>query len=155
MRSRATKLLDEMIANGSPAEFVQQFAFPLPAEIVFRLIGFPPEDDRMISHGASTAKRSRGVTRPTPSRLRLRKACSTTGATAGSSLPLVANSVRTISPQNFSTPGRPIRAPTVTRCHDRHFLQRSRVGGLRHQFCRPRPGDRPDVQHVAVFTATS
>ncbi|MEC6987304.1 MAG: hypothetical protein VXW98_00605, partial [Actinomycetota bacterium] len=29
MRSRATKLLDEMIANGSPAEFVQQFAFPL------------------------------------------------------------------------------------------------------------------------------
>ena len=48
MRSRATKLLDEMIGNGSPAEFVQQFAFPLPAEIVFRLIGFPPEDDRMI-----------------------------------------------------------------------------------------------------------
>ena len=27
MRSRATKLLDEMIGNGSPAEFVQQFAF--------------------------------------------------------------------------------------------------------------------------------
>ena len=48
MRSRATHLLDEMIAHGSPAEFVQSFAFPLPAEIVFRFIGFPPEDDRMI-----------------------------------------------------------------------------------------------------------
>ena len=48
MRSRATTLLDEMIAGGSPTEYVQAFAFPLPAEIVFRFIGFPPEDDRMI-----------------------------------------------------------------------------------------------------------
>jgi len=48
MRSRANDLLGDMIASGSPAEFVQSFAFPLPAEIVFRLIGFPPEDDRMI-----------------------------------------------------------------------------------------------------------
>ncbi len=48
MRDRANELLDEMIASGSPAEFVQSFAFPLPAEIVFRFIGFPPEDDRMI-----------------------------------------------------------------------------------------------------------
>ncbi|MEM9563470.1 MAG: cytochrome P450 [Actinomycetota bacterium] len=48
MRSRASELLDEMIGDGSPAEYVRAFAFPLPAEIVFRFIGFPPEDDRMI-----------------------------------------------------------------------------------------------------------
>jgi len=48
MRARANELLDDMLASGSPAEFVQSFAFPLPAEIVFRFIGFPPDDDRMI-----------------------------------------------------------------------------------------------------------
>lgn len=48
MRSRATVLLDEMIAGGSPAEYVEQLAFPLPAEIVFRLIGFPDADDALI-----------------------------------------------------------------------------------------------------------
>jgi cytochrome P450 len=48
MRDRATVLLDEMIASGSPAEYVKALAFPLPAEIVFRFIGFPPEDDAMI-----------------------------------------------------------------------------------------------------------
>jgi cytochrome P450 len=48
MRERATVLLDQMIDNGSPAEYVQALAFPLPAEIVFRFIGFPPEDDAMI-----------------------------------------------------------------------------------------------------------
>ena len=48
MRERATVLLDQMIANGSPAEYVSELAFPLPAEIVFRFIGFPPEDDAMI-----------------------------------------------------------------------------------------------------------
>jgi cytochrome P450 len=37
-----------MIADGSPADFVRAYAFPLPAEIVFRLLGFPPEDDAMI-----------------------------------------------------------------------------------------------------------
>jgi cytochrome P450 len=48
MRSRATDVLDAMIAHGSPAEYVAALAFPLPAEIVFRFIGFPPEDDVMI-----------------------------------------------------------------------------------------------------------
>ncbi len=48
MRSRADELLDEMIASGSPAEYVSALAFPLPAEIVFRFIGFPPSDDAMI-----------------------------------------------------------------------------------------------------------
>jgi cytochrome P450 len=48
MRDRATVLLDQMIADGSPAEFVKALAFPLPAEIVFRFLGFPPEDDAMV-----------------------------------------------------------------------------------------------------------
>ena len=47
-RSRAIELIDEMIDAGSPADFVRAYAFPLPAEIVFRLLGFPPEDDAMI-----------------------------------------------------------------------------------------------------------
>ncbi len=48
MRERATSLLDRMIEHGSPAEYVRALAFPLPAEIVFRLIGFPPADDALI-----------------------------------------------------------------------------------------------------------
>jgi cytochrome P450 len=48
MRSRAADLLDQMLADGSPAEYVRSFAFPLPAEIVFRFIGFPAADDAMI-----------------------------------------------------------------------------------------------------------
>lgn len=48
MRGRATEVLDRMIADGSPAEYVSAFAFPLPAEIVFRFIGFPASDDAMI-----------------------------------------------------------------------------------------------------------
>lgn len=48
MRSRASVLLDQMIEKGSPAEYVRALAFPLPAEIMFRFIGFPPEDDTMI-----------------------------------------------------------------------------------------------------------
>ena len=48
MRERATELLDQMIANESPAEYVRALAFPLPAEIVFRFIGFPQEDDALI-----------------------------------------------------------------------------------------------------------
>ena len=48
MRARASDLIDQMIAEGSPAEYVQALAFPLPAEIMFRFIGFPPEDDAMV-----------------------------------------------------------------------------------------------------------
>ncbi len=56
MRERATVLLDQMIANGSPAEYVKALAFPLPAEIVFRFIGFPPEDDVMIKSWCGNRK---------------------------------------------------------------------------------------------------
>jgi cytochrome P450 len=48
MRRRADELIDGMLDAGSPAEYVASFAFPLLAEIVFRFIGFPPEDDAMI-----------------------------------------------------------------------------------------------------------
>lgn len=56
MRSRATELLDAMIERGSPAEYVQAFAFPLPAEIVFRFIGFPRGDDAMIKSWCGNRK---------------------------------------------------------------------------------------------------
>ena len=48
LRGRAPDLLDAMVSAGPPAEYVQALAFPLPAEIVFRLLGFPAEDDAMI-----------------------------------------------------------------------------------------------------------
>lgn len=48
MRSRASELIDTMLAEGGPADFVPAFAFPLPAEIMFRFIGFPSEDDAMV-----------------------------------------------------------------------------------------------------------
>ena len=48
MRARASDQLDQMIAAGSPAEYVKALAFPLPAEIVFRFIGFPEADDALI-----------------------------------------------------------------------------------------------------------
>ncbi len=48
MRERATALIERMVEQGPPIDYVAALAFPLPAEIVFRLIGFPPEDDRMI-----------------------------------------------------------------------------------------------------------
>ncbi len=56
MRERATALLDQMVADGSPAEFVRALAFPLPAEIVFRFLGFPPEDDAMIKSWCGNRK---------------------------------------------------------------------------------------------------
>ena len=56
MRTRAAELLDEMISTGSPADYVPALAFPLPAEIVFRFIGFPESDDRMIKSWCGNRK---------------------------------------------------------------------------------------------------
>ena len=44
IRSRAEELVDEMIAGGSPADFIASVALPLPGEVVFRFMGFPEED---------------------------------------------------------------------------------------------------------------
>jgi cytochrome P450 len=48
IRNRTHELIDQMLAGGTSAEFVEALAFPLPGEIVFRLLGFPPADDEML-----------------------------------------------------------------------------------------------------------
>lgn len=56
MRDRAEELIDQMIASGKSAEYVAAVAFPLPAEIVFRFIGFPKADDVMIKSWCAERK---------------------------------------------------------------------------------------------------
>lgn len=46
--TRTETLIDEMLESGSPAEFVQALAYPLPGETVFRFIGFPAQDDEHL-----------------------------------------------------------------------------------------------------------
>ncbi|MEO6651492.1 MAG: cytochrome P450 [Ilumatobacteraceae bacterium] len=65
MRARAEELIEAMVAGGSPAEYVRSVAFPLPAEIVFRFIGFPPEDDALIKSWCVN-RRAFSWGRPTP-----------------------------------------------------------------------------------------
>jgi cytochrome P450 len=65
LRSRAADLIGDMVADGSPAEYVTALAFPLPAEIMFRFIGFPPEDDAMIKAWCVN-RRAFSWGRPTP-----------------------------------------------------------------------------------------
>jgi cytochrome P450 len=48
VQQRAQELVGEMVRGGAPAEFVRAVAFPLPGEIVFRVIGFPESDDAML-----------------------------------------------------------------------------------------------------------
>ncbi len=48
IRRRTDELIDAMLATGSPTEFVQALAFPLPGETVFRFIGFPAADDELL-----------------------------------------------------------------------------------------------------------
>lgn len=48
MRRRSHELIDDMLAAGSPAEFIEALAFPMPGETVFRFIGFPEADDDML-----------------------------------------------------------------------------------------------------------
>ena len=48
IRTRCHKLMDQMLGVAAPAEFVKALAFPLPGETVFRLIGFPEEDNEIL-----------------------------------------------------------------------------------------------------------
>lgn len=48
MRRRSHELIDDMLAVGSPAEFIDALAFPMPGETVFRFIGFPESDDELL-----------------------------------------------------------------------------------------------------------
>lgn len=45
---RSHELIDRMLTMPTPVEFVRAFAFPLPGETVFRLIGFPEADDELL-----------------------------------------------------------------------------------------------------------
>ena len=48
IRRRSHELIDAMLEDGPPVEFIDSFAFPLPGETVFRFIGFPEGDDEML-----------------------------------------------------------------------------------------------------------
>lgn len=48
IRERCEAMVEEMLASGSPAEFVKHIGHPLPGETIFRLIGFPEKDDRKL-----------------------------------------------------------------------------------------------------------
>lgn len=48
VRRRCETLVDAMIAEGAPADFVKSVGFPLPGETIFRFIGFPEEDDQKL-----------------------------------------------------------------------------------------------------------
>jgi cytochrome P450 len=47
IREIANDLIDQMISEGR-ADMVDKFAFPLPASVVFSLIGYPEEDTEML-----------------------------------------------------------------------------------------------------------
>jgi cytochrome P450 len=78
VRSTVRSLIDAMTASGSaatgpagPVDVVDHLAFPLPASIIFALLGFPPEDTPMLkewggdrlsfSWGRPTAASARGI----------------------------------------------------------------------------------------------
>ena len=56
VRRRSHELIDAMLADGPPAEFIDALAFPLPGETVFRFIGFPEGDDETLKHWCSDRK---------------------------------------------------------------------------------------------------
>ncbi|MEO1065510.1 MAG: cytochrome P450 [Actinomycetota bacterium] len=65
IRRRSHELIDDMLAAGSPIEFVDAFAFPLPGETVFRFIGFPESDDELLK-GWCGDRKAFSWGRPTP-----------------------------------------------------------------------------------------
>lgn len=54
MRENAKQLVNTMLTNGSPAEFVSAMAHPLPGRIIFRFIGFPEQDDEELMSWTSS-----------------------------------------------------------------------------------------------------
>jgi len=56
IRRRGNQLIDDMLAAGSPTEFVDALAFPLPGETVFRFIGFPEADDELLKNWCGDRK---------------------------------------------------------------------------------------------------
>jgi hypothetical protein len=48
IRKLSHELIDLMLAEGPPVEFVSALAHPLPGRIIFRLIGFPEADDAQL-----------------------------------------------------------------------------------------------------------
>ncbi len=65
IRQRTHELIDQMLADGSPAEFIEALAFPLPGETVFRFIGFPSSDDELLK-GWCGDRKAFSWGRPTP-----------------------------------------------------------------------------------------
>jgi cytochrome P450 len=53
IRDGSEELINRMLANGGPAEFVSSFAHPLPGQIIFRFIGFPEADDEQLIYWTS------------------------------------------------------------------------------------------------------
>ena len=53
IRQRASELIDEMLAAGSPADFIESVGYPLPGEVVFRFMGFPESDDHRLKSWCS------------------------------------------------------------------------------------------------------
>ena len=50
IRRRVETLIDEMVAKGSPADFVEAVESSLSGETIYRFVGFPEEDDLTIKN---------------------------------------------------------------------------------------------------------
>lgn len=48
IRQRSEELIDAMVEQGGPVDFVRYFGHPLPGQTIFRFIGFDQSDDEQI-----------------------------------------------------------------------------------------------------------
>jgi len=48
IKRRSQELIDTMLHNGGPVDFVSSFGHPLPGQIIFRFIGFDEGDDEQL-----------------------------------------------------------------------------------------------------------
>ncbi len=53
IQATTDRLIDQMLRNGSPAEFVSSLAHPMPGQVIFRFIGFPDADDDQLIYWTS------------------------------------------------------------------------------------------------------